>query len=204
MQKIENWESIEAKQFGEREQLKLGGHVCKITKAEEYTSPFSNTTSLKIEVDIAEGEQKDFFKKQFEADTRKDKKYPNAAIKYVSLKEEHRPMLKGFITCIENSNPGFKFDFDESKLVDKKVVGVFGLEEYENDKKEIKTATKLTGFRSLDKLKEVKIPKVKILTGTLIDYNEYINTNKALNTKSVETDPFASVIEYTDNAEIEL
>jgi hypothetical protein len=207
LKKPENYDSVVAK-TGDYESLKLGGHECVITSALEYTG-VTGTTSLQVQVDIAGNDpQKGFYKKQFDNNTSNDKKWSNGATKYVSLKEDDVcvAMQKGFITCLENSNAGFKFDWnkDWQQVVGKKIVGVWGLEEYENDKKEIKTATRLTGFRSLDKLKEIKIPKVKILTGTLIDYDEYMSKNKPSSTPATnEIDPFASIVEY-DNSAIDL
>ena len=53
-------------------------------------------------------------------------------------------MLKSFITSVENSNPNFTYDWNKEvdQLKGKKVGLVFGLEEYQNDKGETKTATK--------------------------------------------------------------
>lgn len=181
IKKTENWDKVEpAKEFGEFESLKLGGHECVIKSAVEYTG-FTGNTSLQICVDIAgNDEQKGFFQKQFDNNTNSDKRWPNGAIKYISLKDDDKcvAMMRGFITTLENSNPKFKWDFDESKLVGLKLVGVWGLEEYQNEKGETKTATKLNQFRSLDKLKEVKIPKVKTLDNQYIAYEEYISGKK--------------------------
>ena len=66
-------------------------------KAEEYTSPQSGKTSLKVSVDTSKDDkQPEYFKKQYENDTRIDRKYPNGAIKYVPLGEEENQikMLK--------------------------------------------------------------------------------------------------------------
>ena len=107
----ELWEKTEPKEFGEYETLELGGHEIVILDAREHTSEFSGNTSLKISVDIAGNDkQAGFFKKQYETDTRQDKKWPNGAIKYLSLKDEQLEYLKGFITALENSNPNFTFN----------------------------------------------------------------------------------------------
>ena len=64
---------------------------------------------------------------------------------------------------------------DETKLKGKKIVGVFGWEEYEKQDGTIGVATKLTQIRSLDKLNEIKIPKVKLIDGTYMEYEDYKN-----------------------------
>ena len=164
--------------------ISLGGHKGVIVNVEEYTSDFSGNTSLKVYVDTDKDDtQPNYFKEQYKNDTRPDKKWSNSAIKYVSLKEEESciRMLKAFITSVENSNKGFKFDWNKevNQLKGKKVGLIFGLEEYENDKGEIKTIAKLNQFRSVDKIDNVKIPKVKLLDGSFVEYEDY---NKSQNT----------------------
>lgn len=171
------FEKTEGKEFGEYESLNLGGHEIVILSAEEYTSPVSGNTSLRVCVDIAgNDEQAGYFKKQYDAQTG-EKKWPNGAIRYLSLKDDQIAYLKGTITAIENSNKGFKFDVagDWTQLKGKKLTGVFGLEEYTDNEGKTKTATKLTQFRSLDKLNEIKIPRVKLLDGTMVEYEDYKN-----------------------------
>lgn len=181
MEKPKNWDSVQAN-TGDYESLKLGGHEVIIKDAYEYTGMTGNT-SLKIEVDIAgNDEQKGFYQKQYDNNTNSDKKWPNASCKYISLKEDDTcvALYKGFTTIIENSNPGYTWNFDEKTLIGKKLCGVYGLEEYEKQDGTIGTATKLVQFRSIDKLNQVKIPKVKLLDGSFVEYDDYKN-------KSVKT-----------------
>ena len=48
-------------------------------------------------------------------------------------------------------------------------------------------------FRSLDKLNDIKIPKVRKLNGELVDYEEYKNS------KNNSLAPFESSVEITDD-----
>lgn len=180
------------------ERIELGGHRGVIKSVEEYTSSVSGNTSLKVEVDTSSDDrQPNFFQKQFNENPNMDKKWSNGATKYVSLKEDENcvKMLKAFITAVENSNNGFTYDWNKevSQLNGKRVGLLFGLEEYENDKGEVKTATKLNSFRSIDKVEELKIPKVRLIDGSTIDYEEYqevkqdTKKNTASNTQ-VESD----------------
>lgn len=180
----------------------LGGHKGIIMGAEEYTSPISGNTSLKISVDMDKtDEQAGYFAEQYRNDTRPDKKWSNSAIKYVSLGEEENQvkMLKGFITAVENSNNGYTYDWNKEvdQLKGKKVGLVFGLEEYQNNQGEVKTITKLNQFRSLDKIDNVKIPKVKLLNGSTMDYEEYKNKNN--NIQNLVTELGADVVEISDD-----
>lgn len=176
LKKPEKYDDIQIKE--DFTPIELGGHKGVIMSAEEYTSPISGNTSLKVCVDTAKDDkQPEYFAEQYRNDTRSDKKWSNSAIKYVSLGDDENQvkMLKGFITAVENSNDGFTYNWDKEvdQLKGKKVGLVFGLEQYENQDGKVKTATKLIQFRSIDKLNEIKIPKVKLLDGTTIDYEDY-------------------------------
>ena len=193
---LDLFEKTEAKEFGEYEALELGGHEIVIMDAREYTSDFTGNTSLKVSVDIGGNDkQKGYFKKQYDENTSADKKWSNGAIKYLSLKNEQIAYLKGFITALEKSNSNFKFNTKGTweQLKGLKLAGQFGLEEYTDNEGNTKTATKLVQFRSLDKLSEIKIPKVKLLDGSLVEYKDYknrsVNTAKDIFDDVVEINP---------------
>lgn len=176
-----DWDKIDGVEFGDYETLELGGHEVVIKNAYEYTGQTGNT-SLKIEVDIAGNDkQAGFFQKQYDNNNNADKKWPNGAVKYVSLKEEKicLEMFKGFTTAVENSNPGYTWDWNEESLIGKKICGVFGLEQYQKQDGTTGMATKLDHFRSLDKLAEVKVPQVKFLDGSRLDYEQYKNVKNS-------------------------
>lgn len=183
------------------EKIILGGHKGIIKNVEEYTSAISGNTSLKVEVDTAtDDKQPNYFQKQYDENTNMDKKWSTSGTKYVSLKEDENciKMLKAFLTSVENSNNGFTYDWnkDVDQLKGKKVGLVFGLEEYENDKGETKTATKLTQFRSIDKVYNAKIPNVRLLNGSYIEYDKY-NSNTTNN--SDPFNDFGNVVEINDS-----
>ena len=162
-----------------------------ILDAREYTSEISGNTSLKVSVDVAGmDKQAGFFKKQYDENTNPEKKWPNGAVKYLSLKDEQIEYLKGFITAVENSNKGFKFDNNGTweQLKGKKIAGQFGLEEYIDSENKVRTATKLLRFRSLTKLGEITIPSVKTIDGDYIDYDDYmeIKRDKSSNDVAIE------------------
>ena len=174
------WETTEAKEFGEIERLELGGHELVILDAREYKSEISGNVSLKVSVDIGgKDKQKGFFQKQYDNNTLSERKWPTGGVKYMSLKDEQLGFLKGFITALEKSNPNFKFNTKGTweQLKGLKIAGQFGLEEYEKQDGDIGTATKIVQFRSLDKMNEIKIPKVKLLNGDMVEYEEYKKMN---------------------------
>ena len=203
LKKADNYDELQVNQ--DFEKLELGGHKGIIKNVEEYTSTVSGNTSLKVTVDTdKDDKQPNYFQEQYDNDTRDNKKWSTGAIKYVSLKEDENcvKMLKAFITAVENSNNGFTYNWDKDidQLKGKKVGLVFGLEEYEDQEGKVKTTTKLNQFRSLDKVDAIKIPKVKLLDGTYMTYDDYNEKSQEQNTNS--TDPFAGlddVVEITDN-----
>ena len=185
----------------EYEKISLGGHKGIIMKAEEYTSPQSGKTSLKVSVDTAKDDkQPEYFKEQYKNDNRIDKRWSNSAIKFISLGEEENQvkMLKAFITAYENSN-NCKFDWnkDWEQLKGKKIGLVFGMEEYESQDGTLKTNNKLREFRSIDKVDNVKIPKVKKLDNTYVDYEEYMKKSNA-NEEEKLRDLFGEAVTDTD------
>lgn len=186
LKKPNDWDKIEGIEYGDYEQLEIGGHEVVIKNAYEYTGQTGNT-SLKIEVDIAGNDkQAGFYQKQYDNNMSVDRKWPNGACKYISLKEDENcvALFKGFITAVEKSNPGYKWNFDEKTLIGKKLCGVFGLEEFEKQDGTVGTTVKLTQFRSLDKLKDVQIPRVKLLDGTTMDIDDYMENGSNHTTKT--------------------
>lgn len=116
---------------------------------------------LKIEFDIAHGDLKGEFKRLQE----QFGDWPAQGTTYRSYKQKALPFFKKFIVAVEKSNSGFKFDFDEQKLVGKYFVANFGLEEYDNGE-EIKTSIKMQEARSIPAYKEgnIEAPKPKLVS----------------------------------------
>ena len=175
MKKIENWNEIEAKGMEDFKALPIGAYECKIINAVENHNEQSGKTTLKVMVDIASGEYKDYFKKRYDSNTAIDRKWDNNATKYLVFEGENTSYFKGFITCVENSNVGYKWDWEESTLRDKKIVGVFQYEQYEKKDGTKALKVRLTKIRSLDKLGEIEVSdSVKMLDGTYRSYDDYV------------------------------
>ncbi len=154
---------------GESQQLPAGGYKC-IIKSAKCEILQNGKEQLLLAVDIAEGEHKDFFTKKFEdlKVTNKDAKYPNGGIFRIFTEDyntpgKSSPLLAGVKTSIEASNPGFKWDNDETKLKDKKIGVVFAGEEFEANDGSIKIAVKPKYPRAWDKVEEAEVTKVKEL-----------------------------------------
>ena len=124
------------KSVSANEPLPAGGYVAKIlnAKVEEY----SWGEVLVISFDIAEGEYKDFFSKQYKENTREDKKWkgnfrltvPNEGNQYF---DSQKRSFGNAIWAIEESNPSFRWAWDENALKGKMVGVLFRNYEYDVD-----------------------------------------------------------------------
>ncbi len=124
LKKPADWNTAEAQIGGGSNRLPLANYICYIVAAEPYTSKKGNEM-LRIAWDVAEGQYKDFYTKKFEADKKNNSnaKWKAAGIHYISLGAEHTGRLKGFAKCLEDSNPGYTWDFDDTKLGGLKFAG---------------------------------------------------------------------------------
>lgn len=202
MEKINNWDEIEAKGMDDFKSLEAGAYKCKIMKAEEYTNTQTGNKSLKVMVDIVDGKFKDYFTERYKNDTREDKKWDNNACKYLGLADTGLPFLKGFITCVENSNNGYKWDWDETKLKGKAIGCVFRYEEYEKQDGTKGIKTKLAQFRSVDKLSEVdqeKLYSVKLLNGKYMSIDDYYENKDDGTTPGDPFNELGDVVEITND-----
>lgn len=153
MKPIEGWDLIN--EAGDFKRLPAGIYGVKITKVvdnpkEQY---------FEVYCDIVKGEYANYFATKVQnggKDTSKSIR---------SYKDKALPFFKGFITAIEKTNPGYKWDWDETKLVGKKVMAVFGEEEYLDADGTIKVSTKVVEFRSLEAYEAGKltVPPLKKL-----------------------------------------
>lgn len=185
MERIENWSSIEAKGMDDFKALPIGAYECVIVGAGIHESETSGKKSFKVAVDVSSGEFKDYFRKRFDVNTNEDKKWDNNAVRYLAYEGDNASYFKGFITCVENSNVGYTWNWDEKTLKGKKICGVFQYEEYEKQDGSKGVKVRLNKFRSLGKMKDIEVSdSVRTLDGKYIsidDYNERNDETKQLN-----------------------
>lgn len=194
MEIIKDFDKVEAKGMDDFRGLPIGAYECVIMDARVNHNEQSGKDTFKVSVDIASGEFKDYFRKMYENDTRIDRKWNNNAVKYLSYTGDNVAYFKGFIKTLENSNVGYTWDWDETKLKGKKVCGVFQYEEYEKQDGTKGIKVRLSKFRSLDKMKDIEVQNsVKKLDGTYVDYEEY--TKNKDNSLNQATDLFGEVPE---------
>lgn len=162
MKRIENWENIQESTSFKR--LTPNGYICKILKVKDHPEK----EYLKIYFDIVKGDDKGYFKKQYDGDIRKERKWPNAGTFIRSYKDSAASMFKGFINAIEKSNKSYQWNFDEKTLVNKVVGLIIADEQYQNQKGQVRVRNYVAAVRSVETIEkgEYEIPALKELTTT--------------------------------------
>ena len=108
-------------------QLPVGGYKCKVIGAKEAS--FDWGSRLEIAFDVIAGEHKDFYKKQFDANTSEDKKWKGVLrlnIPKDDGTEQDAWTMSKFMTTMQNfedSNDGYVWNWDESTLKGK-LIGI--------------------------------------------------------------------------------
>ena len=188
----------------------VGGFICEIKTVEDVPEK----EYLRIGYDIAEAlnnEQKEFVGMYEKRKKERDFDYPTTVVSY---KENSLPFFKGFITALENSNRGYKWDNDETKFVGKLIGFVIGEEEYEGKDKngvpKVKVRTYVAERHSVDAIKEgdFDVPEFKKLTKTPVERasNPFANNGAApeknpfddIETPSAEDDNVFATVEDDD------
>lgn len=188
MKAFDGYDEVKVNNFGER--LKLGGHICKVLEAkiEEFESKKDGKKyeQLIIKFDIeSPDEQAGFYADKFADDAKKDalnakwKGFHRISVPTNESEDFIKSTFKAFTTSVEESNPGYKWNWEENTLVGKIFGGVFGLEEFTLDDGRTLSMTRIRFVRSTEKVNEAGIPKVKLADKTLMDYEEYIAKKKA-------------------------
>lgn len=131
---IRSYNGFKAERTVARETLPAGGYVAKIMDAQVLTYDWGEV--LKIDFDIAEGEHKGFFAADYRANTANDKKWrgsyriniPNENNQYF---DSQKKSFNNLIACLEETNAGYHFDWDEQKLKNKGIGVLFRNREWE-------------------------------------------------------------------------
>ena len=170
MRKFSNWENV--KPAAERQQLPKGGYIVKILDAKvcTYTSDKGSFEKLEISVDIADGEFKDFYATDYRSQTQEDKRWKGVLRQYIptddgSEKDEWtKSVFKAMTDAVEDSNPGYHWDWNETGLKGKIVGALFRSEEWDYQGK-TGFATHCFKFIPVEMIKsgKFKVPADKLL-----------------------------------------
>ena len=162
MKVIENYESIQASS-GEFARPGNGGYILEIVNVTDV--PFDANTNkgdyLRIDYDIAQGDFKGYYTKQNER-FGGGKWFANVIKSY---KEKALGMFKHFTNCVEESNPGFKWNWQEQKLVGLRFGATLQEEEYLNNDGEVRTKLVVKDIKTVKQIMDgdFKVPTTKKL-----------------------------------------
>ncbi len=131
---IKSYNGFKAERATAKETLPAGGYVAKIMDAQVLTYDWGEV--LKIDFDICEGEFKGFFANDYRNNPNDNKKWrgnyrlniPNENNQYF---ESQKKVFNNFIACVEETNNGYHFDWDEGKLKNKGIGVLFRNKEWE-------------------------------------------------------------------------
>lgn len=174
MKRISNWDNITPANNGGSGRLPVGGYVGIIVGAKEviYKQGTADEYSrLEIALDVSEGEYSGFFKDKFDNDQSENKKWKGVYRTYVPKDDgsekdnKTKSIFKGVITSIEESNKGYKWDWNESGLKDKEVGFLVRDKQFLNDKGEVITFSEIFMLLSSRAVREhdYQDPKPKLL-----------------------------------------
>lgn len=159
MKPINNYANIQAS-TGEFLRPTAGGYIIRILDVTDV--PLDATTGkgdyLKIDYDICEGEFANYYK---EANKRFGGEWYANFIR--SYKEKALGMFKHFTNCIEESNAGFEWNWNESELIGKKIGVTMQEEEYRKSDGSIGVRLRVKDIKTVKQIAEgdFKVPERK-------------------------------------------
>ena len=173
MRAINNFENVQAT-TGEFNKPTAGGYCIEILAVKDV--PMNEQTGkgdyLKIDYDICYGEFAGYYTKQNE------KFGGDWFANFIrSYKETAAGMFKHFINCVEESNTGYKWAWDEKSLVHKYVGVVLGEEEYRKSNGDIGAKLIVKDIKTTEQILkgEFKVPAIKKLVETATPSNSAPN-----------------------------
>lgn len=156
--------------YQDRRQLPKGGYVMRIMGATVEENSVGQY--VKISMDVAEGEYKDFFADDYRAQDSSQRErvwHCNYLLSVPSDDGSERDgwtkrRFKTFTEALEDSNDGYHFDWDEKKFKGLMIGGLFNYREWERNGKSGKN-TNLAQVCSVEKIRsgKFKLPNDQLL-----------------------------------------
>lgn len=175
MNKPTGYDQAETKSFSGGKTVPPGAYVLEILKAESAVSKSGNDM-LVLALDIAKGE----YARKFTEIS--DNRQHDCYLKHrrITNTEISLSYFKGDIKAIEESNPGYKFDFDERTLRGKLVGAMLSEEEYEKRDGTIGTSLKIAFLCSIataesGKLQTPKKKEIDFSSGKIKQNNHVVD-----------------------------
>ena len=163
--------------------IELGGHTATIKRVQESTSS-SGRPMIVVAIDFDnQDKQPGYFSKQFEEDTREEKKWPYQGMQWILTEDENgncSRSFKAFISCVERSNNSDCVwgDGFEQWFKNKKIGVVYGENEEEYNG-EVRSRHKIRYFCQYDKAPGASVPDKKFIkepkSSNSGDLNKWVN-----------------------------
>lgn len=165
IKRFNDYETTQA--YQDYQQLPKGGYVLKILNAEVCENSIGQY--IKISCDVAEGEYSGFFAAEYKNQQSEDKKWHCNYLLNVPNDDGSekdgwtKRRFKTVTEAMEDSNPGYHFDWDEQKFKGKLIGGIFNEREYEKNDGSIGKVTNLAQMCSVEKIRtgNYKLPADK-------------------------------------------
>jgi hypothetical protein len=157
------------KAYTDGEQLPRGSYVCKIMGAKVENGDYGQY--VKIAFDIEEGDYAGYYQQRYDNNTNEDKRWPGVFLLNVPTDDGSekdgwtKRRFRTFTDALEESNPGYHFDWDESKFKGKLVGICFNYREYKKNDGDTGMSPNAAKVCSAEKARNgsVKIPEDKLL-----------------------------------------
>lgn len=160
------------KGYSDSQRLPKGGYVLKVLAADIKQGSYGDY--LEVNFDIEEGDFYHYYANDYKAQQNEDKKWRGKYLLNVPKDDGSeadswaKRRFKTFTTALEDSNPGYHFDWDEAKFKGKLFGGLFHEREFEKQDGTVGTFVTVGGVCSVDKIRsgDYKLPKDKALKTT--------------------------------------
>lgn len=157
--------------YSDFEMLPRGGYVVEIKKATAKDGSFGQYVELMC--DIVEGPYKDYYTNDYKRQTGEDKKWHCTSFLNVPNDDGTeqdgwtKRRFKTFTEALEESNPGYHFDWDESKFKGLKVGAVFNYRQYRKSNGEVGEGPNLANWTTVQAIHDDKyrIPEDRPIKG---------------------------------------
>ena len=147
-----------------RETLPAGGYVCQIQGARE--EKYSWGSALILAIDVCEGEYAGIWKRDYDGNDREDKKWRGTFRVSIPLDDGSerdawtKRTFNNMVWAIEQSNPGYTWNWDEKTLKGKKIGIIYRNREWEFNGNTGWT-TEAGGSDSIDNIRNGKFKPMK-------------------------------------------
>ena len=158
--------------YSEYQALPKGGYVVRILGATVHGN--SNGQYVKVAADIAEGEYQGFYHRDYQNQQTEDKKWKCNYLLNVRKDDGSekdgwtKRKFKTFTEALEESNPGYHFDWDETKFKGLILGGLFNEREYEKRDGSVGRATNFAQVCSVDMIRgnRYRLPEDRLMPKT--------------------------------------